>query len=77
MGKVYPELDFYLRPNYPKRPKKAIIVNKVFNNYNSVLPYYNSQIINEVNNDGYCKICSAFMILFIVISCVCVLVYVN
>ena len=61
--------------NYPKKPKKAFLVSNKIYNYNPVLPINMDEIKKEVENDFYCKLCSCMMLLFLIIGCVCLLVY--
>ncbi len=61
----------------PKKPKKALLAsNKIFN-YDPVLPINMNEIKKEAENDAYCKLCVCMMLLFFIITCVCLLIFLK
>lgn len=62
--------------DYPKKPKKALLASNRVYHLDPILPINNKDIQNQVIDDAYCKLCGCFILLFLIIGCVCVLVFV-
>ena len=50
--------------------------NKIYN-YDPILPININEIKKEVENDVYCKLCGCMMVFFLLIACICLVIYIK